>query len=53
MLYVGIILAIMYTCLTGLTKLEKKDELKKAKEEAMMYFLASNNHEKHIRNKKN
>ena len=42
MLYVGIILAIMYTCLTGLTKLEKKDELKKAKD-----------HEKHIRNKKN
>ena len=40
MLYVGIILAIMYTCLTWLTKLEKKDELKKAKEEGYDVFFS-------------
>lgn len=40
MLYVGIILAIMYACLTRLTKLEKKDELKKAKEEGYDVFFS-------------
>ena len=39
MLYVGIILAIIYTCLTWITKLEKKEELKKAKEKGYGVFF--------------
>ena len=33
MLYIGIILAMMYACLSVFIKLEMKEELRKAKEE--------------------